>query len=490
MSGDDLVNDQREPRLWQALMPLAVLVAMLTAAVALFGSDSSYGPNQIGLLAAAGFAIAVGMSNGSSWKDFENAIAQSIAVSSNAMLILLMVGAVIGSWILSGTVPTLIYYGLELLHPSVFYAASCLICAVIGLAIGSSWTVAGTVGVALMGVAVGLGLNPAIAAGAVISGAYFGDKMSPLSDTTNLAPAVAGSELFDHIRHMAWTTLPSFALALLIFVALGLSADVSGNVQGPAALLASIDAQFAIGLHLLIPVIVVLGLAMRRASALPTLAAGAVIGLIFAAIFQGERVAELSTAFPGSSTTRAVAGLWQVLFSGYSGDSGNENLDALLNRGGMASMLNTIWLILCAMAFGACMERAGLLQRLIIGLLRGVRNAGSLVAVTVLTAFGVNLIASDQYLSIVLPGRLYRIEYERMGLDARNLSRATEDGGTLTSVLVPWNTCGAYMSATLGISTFHYLPYAFFNWLSPLIAIAMALAGFKLLRKGPASAAS
>ncbi|MDT0497436.1 Na+/H+ antiporter NhaC [Algiphilus sp. W345] len=490
MSGDDLVDELRVPSLWQALAPLAVLALMLVAAVALFGSDASYGPNQIVLLVAAGVAAAIGIANGLVWKDFEEAVGQSIAVSSNAMLILLMVGAVIGSWILCGTVPTLIYYGLQLLHPAVYYPASCLICAVIGLAIGSSWTVAGTVGVALMGVASGLGLSPAAAAGAVISGAYFGDKMSPLSDTTNLAPAVAGSELFDHIRHMCWTTLPSFTLALIGFTVLGLTTDLSGTAQGPEALLASIDTQFGIGLHLLIPVALVLVLAMRRVPALPTLAAGVAAGLLFAAVFQPERVADLGASISDNPGVRAVGGLWHALFDGYAGDSGNANLDELLNRGGMSSMLNTIWLILCAMAFGACMERAGLLQRLIVGVLRGVKTAGALVAVTVLTAVGVNIVASDQYISIVLTGRLYRIEYERVGLDPRNLSRAIEDGGTLTSVLVPWNTCGAYMTATLGVSTFHYLPFAFFNWLSPLIAISMALAGFRLLRKNSASAAS
>lgn len=482
MSTGDPSESVRQPSLLQALAPLLVLVLLLVAAVALFGSDASYGPNQIVLLLAAGVAIAVGQYNGIEWKAFEQSIGQSIAVSSNAMLILLTVGAVIGSWILCGTVPTLIGYGLQLLHPSIYYPASCLICAVIGLSIGSSWTVAGTVGVALMGVASGLGLNPAIAAGAVVSGAYFGDKMSPLSDTTNLAPAVAGSELFEHIRHMMWTTLPSFGLALLAFAALGLTADVAGSVNGPQSLVASIESQFSVGLPLLLPVLLVLFMAMRKIPALPTLAAGALLGSVFALWFQPQRVAELGAAYADGGAAQAVAGVWHALFAGYSGESGSADLDELLNRGGMGSMLNTIWLCLCAMAFGACMERAGLLQRLIVGLLSGARSAGSLVAMTVLTAFGSNVIASDQYISIVLTGRLYRLEYARFGLDPRNLSRATEDGGTLTSALVPWNTCGAYMAATLGVSTFHYLPYAFFNWLSPLIAIAMALAGFKLLR--------
>lgn len=471
----------RPPSLLQALLPLAILIALLATGVGLFGDEATYGANQISLLLAGGVAAAVGIRNGLRWSDFEAAIAHSVSLSTSALLILLMVGAVIGSWMLSGTVPTLIYYGLQWLSPAAFYPASMLICGVVGLAIGSSWTVAGTIGVALMGVAAGLGLNPAIAAGAIISGAYFGDKLSPLSDTTNLAPAVAGSDLFAHVRHMLWTTLPAYALALLIFTGIGLRQAVSdAQIDATGAYVTAIGAQFKLGVHLLLPVLLVLVMAMRRVPALPTLAAGAASGLLMAVLFQPAQVHAMGAA--ENPAWASLIGLWKVLYAGYNGASGNVQLDELLNRGGMISMLNTVWLILCAMMFGACMEKAGLLQRLVAGLLARVQSAGTLVAMTVLTAFGVNVIASDQYISIVLPGRIYRLEYARHGLDPVNLSRACEDGGTLTSVLVPWNTCGAYISGTLGVATLSYLPYAFFNWLSPLIAISMALAGFKLLR--------
>jgi Na+:H+ antiporter, NhaC family len=483
--GDDgAMSELRTPRLWQALVPVALLIVLLGVSVALFGEDASYGANQIALLVCAGVAAALGMRNGLSWSAVQEAIVRGIAISTGALLILLMVGAVIGSWILSGTVPTLIDYGLALMHPSVFLPTSALLCAVAGMAIGSSWTVAGTLGVALMGVATGLGVNPAAAAGAVISGAYFGDKLSPLSDTTNLAPAAAGSELFAHIRFMGQTTLPAFALALLGFAVLGWGADPDGAAD-TAAFRSTLAAQYAMGPHLLLPLLLVFVLAARRVPALPTLAAGTVLGLVMALLFQPARVLE-NAGIDGATWQQMTAGAWRALFDGVSAESGNAEVDELLNRGGMASMLNTVWLILCAMTFGACMEAAGLLQQLVVSLLTGIRRAGTMVAVTVLTAFGINVLASDQYIAIVLTGRLYRLEFERLGLDPLNLSRAVEDGGTLTSALVPWNTCGAYMAATLGVATFSYLPYALFNWLSPLIAIGLALLGLRLLKQRPA----
>jgi NhaC family Na+:H+ antiporter len=451
--------------------------------VRLFGDGASSGPNQIALLLAAGTAMLIALRNGLAYVDMQQAVVKGVSLATTAIFILLAVGALIGTWVLSGTVPALIYYGLQLLHPSWFYPAVCLICAVVGLAIGSSWTVAGTVGVALMGVAVGLGLDPAIAAGAVISGAYFGDKMSPLSDTTNLAPAAAGSELFAHIRHMAWTTLPAFALALVIFTAIGLRQTGAGDTTALAPLLAGLDARFDIGLHLLIPLVVLLWMAMRKMPAFPTIAIGALLGAVFAVLFQREAVLALAGVNSDNPVMQLIGGAWRALFDGYQADSGDDTMDSLLNRGGMASMLNTVWLIVCAMAFGACMERAGLLERLVEQILRAVRGPGSLVVATILTAIGVNVIASDQYIAIVLPGRLFKLEFDRQGLEPVNLSRAIEDGGTMTSALVPWNTCGAYMAATLGVATLDYLPYALLNWLSPLIAMAMAIAGFKLLRR-------
>jgi NhaC family Na+:H+ antiporter len=340
-----------------------------------------------------------------------------------------------------------------------------------------------------MGVAGGLGMDPAITAGAVISGAYFGDKMSPLSDTTNLAPAAAGSELFAHIRHMAWTTLPSIVLAVIGFAIIGWKATAGGDVAGVGDLSAEMGKHFQLGLHLLIPLLVVLLMAAGKVPALPTVLVGALLGAVFAAIFQPEAVSALA----GDGVSGGVAllkGAWMALFGGYKLESGVEAVDSLLSRGGMASMLNTVWLILCAMAFGAVMEKAGLLERLIRSVLVAAKSAGSLVAATLVTAFGTNVITADQYISIVLPGRLYRSEYAKRGLAPVNLSRALEDAGTLTSPLVPWNTCGAYMAATLGVATWDYLPYALFNLINPLLALVLAFAGFKILRIAAEQAAS
>jgi len=338
----------------------------------------------------------------------------------------------------------------------------------------------------LMGVAQGLGLDPAIAAGAVISGAYFGDKMSPLSDTTNIAPAAAGSELFAHIRHMLWTTVPSIILALILFTIVGLGetpnttqANSFGDLSG------SLEKHFNIGLHLLIPLVVVFILALKRFPAYPTILIGALLGAVFAIIFQPEATIKLANNAELSRLMSLVSGSWMSLFSGFKIETGNTALDELLSRGGMASMLNTVWLIMCAMAFGAAMEKAGLLERLIRSVLKAARTTGSLIVATLVTSFGTNVLAADQYIAIVLPGRLYRSEYEKRGLAPENLSRALEDAGTITSPLVPWNTCGAYMAATLGVATFDYAPYAFFNLLNPVIAGIMAYAGFKILHLKP-----
>ena len=476
-----LPDHAHPPSLLQALLPLVVLVALLATGVALFGSDAAFGANQIALVLAAAVATLVGWRNGLTWDELQDGIVQGVGVATGAIFILLAVGALIGTWILSGTVPTLIHYGLLLLDPAWFYPAACLLCAAVAMTIGSSWTTAGTIGVALMGVAGGLGMDPAITAGAVISGAYFGDKMSPLSDTTNLAPAAAGSELFAHIRHMAWTTLPSITLAVIGFAIIGWNATASGEVAGVGDLSAEMAKHFQLGLHLLVPLLVVLVMAARKVPALPTVLVGALLGAVFAAIFQPDAVRALAGDGVGGGVA-LLKGAWMALFGGYKLESGVEAVDALLSRGGMASMLNTVWLILCAMAFGAVMEKAGLLERLIRSVLAAAKTAGSLVAATLVTAFGTNVITADQYISIVLPGRLYRSEYAKRGLAPVNLSRALEDAGTLTSPLVPWNTCGAYMAATLGVATWDYLPYALFNLINPLLALVLAFAGITILR--------
>ena len=472
----------RTPSLFQALLPLIFLAASLATGVYLFSDSASSGANQVSLMLAGAVAAIIGIRNGLSWDDIQEGMVDGISLAIGPIFILLAVGALIGSWILSGTVPTMIVYGLKLLHPSYFYPAACLICAIVGLVIGSSWTVAGTLGVALIGVAQGLDMSPAVTAGAVISGGYFGDKISPLSDTTNIAPAAAGSALFPHIRHMLWTTVPSIVIALLLFTLMGLgeARDVA-EVNAFGNLPQVLGEQFALGPHLLIPMVVVFALAIGGFPAYPAILIGALLGAVFAVIFQPAAVLQLAGNEDLSRPMALLAGAWTSLFNGYQGQSGVAAVDDLLSRGGMASMLNTIWLIICAMGFGAVMERAGLLERMIRSVLKAAKSAGSLIAATLGTAIGANIVAADQYMAIVLTGRLFAPEYERRGLAPVNLSRALEDGGTITSPLVPWNTCGAYMAATLGVATMDYLPYAFFNLIGPLVAVISAYAGFKIL---------
>ena len=473
----------KQPTLFQALIPLVALVIMLASSVYFFGEDSSYGPNQIALWIAAGIACIIGFKNGFSWEQIEKGIQEGISVALGAMLIILAVGSLIGTWLLSGTVPTLIYYGLELLNPGLFYAASCIICGIIALSIGSSWTTAATIGVALMGDASGMGLDPAIAAGAIVSGSYFGDKMSPLSDTTNLAPAVSGTELFAHIRYMGYTAGPAFIISVTIFLFLGLNADSSVSLEKLNQMQSLLDNTFNVGWAMLVPLGVLLFLAATRKPALPTVFFGALLGGVWALIFQPDMVQQMAG---GNDTFLAhLKVIWLAMSDGTTVSTGSTNLDSLLSGGGMSSMLNTLWLILSAMTFGAVMEKLGLLKRFIQGMLKSAKSVGSLITGTLFTCFGANVLTADQYMAIVLPGRMFKEEYQRRGLDPRVLSRTLEDSGTLTSALIPWNTCGAYMFSVLAVSPLDYGIYAFFNYLTPLIAIVLAYTGWTILRREP-----
>lgn len=469
----------REPSYLQALLPLLALIIMLASSVWLFGDDSSYGPNQIALLVAAAIATLVAFRNGYSWDYVQQSITKGISVALGAILIILMVGALIGTWLLAGIVPTLIYFGLELLSPHWFYAASCLICAIIALSIGSSWTTAATIGVALMGVAAGMDLSLAVTAGAVLSGAYFGDKMSPLSDTTNLAPAVSGTELFAHIRYMSWVAAPALVIALLIYLVMGFAGSNDADLSGLVAMQDQLQMLFNINVFMLIPLLILFGLAVAGQPALPSIFIGALLGAVWAVIFQPERVADMAGA---EGLFAAFQTAWQALADGTSVSSGDERLDDLLSGGGMSSMLNTVWLVICAMTFGAVMEYTGLLHKLLRGVIGMIRSTASLVATTILTAFGTNVLTADQYMAIVLPGRMFRAEYRRRGLDPRVLSRSLEGGGTITSPLVPWNTCGVFMFGVLGVSPLAYAPYAFFLLLVPVIGILYAVFDFRILR--------
>ncbi|MGH8193318.1 MAG: Na+/H+ antiporter NhaC [Woeseiaceae bacterium] len=475
----------RTPSLLEALIPVVSLILLLSLAVYLFGSDAVAGPTQIVLIAGTVIASIIAICNGHKWADVQVAIVEGIGTAMGAILILLAVGALIGTWLMSGTVPSLIYYGLELLNPQFFFAACCLICSIASLATGSSWTTAGTLGVALIGVALGLGLSPAISAGAIVSGAYFGDKMSPLSDTTNLAPAVAGSELFDHIRHMAWTTGLSYLIAMILFLALGFGVDVEAAGGSMLTLRTTLESSFNITPWALIPLVVVLYLAVRKAPPLPTILAGALLGGVVAVILQPDVVLAFANSPDLSVPLAMTKGVWLALGDGYVSTTGIAAIDELLTRGGMSSMLTTIWLILTALAFGAVMEHAGMLLRLIQSTLRAAKSTGSLVATVVLSCIGMNIVAADQYISIVLPGKMFKAEFQRRNLDPRNLSRILEDSGTLTSPLVPWNTCGAYMSATLGVATLAYLPFAFLNLINPLVSIVYGYTGFTIKKLDP-----
>ncbi|GAB5562554.1 MAG: Na+/H+ antiporter NhaC [Synoicihabitans sp.] len=422
-------------------------------------------PVQIPLAAATVVAGLMAWRMGATWGEIQRGMVGGISQAMGSILILLMVGVLIGVWIASGVVPMLIVWGLKLMSPSYFLVATCLICAVVSLVTGSSWTTAGTVGVALIGVAQGLGVSLAMAAGAIISGAYFGDKMSPLSETTNLAPGVVDVDLFDHIRHMVFTTGPSLLIALVLYALLGWGQE-GGDSNGAelSQFIAGIEASTSPSLWLLLPPVVVLGLVMFKMPALPALIAGVVAGGVAAIALQGVGFAELLL----------------VAYDGFSATTGDAAVDDLLTRGGMSSMYGTVGIVICALTFGGIMERSGMLACIAEAILRVARTRGGLVASTLSTSLGINLVAADQYLSIVVPGRMYRPAYERMGLHPKNLSRCMEDGGTITSPLIPWNSCGAYMFATLGVFPLAYLPFAFLNLINPLVSLVYGYTGWTM----------
>lgn len=468
-----------------SLAPIALLVLMLSASVALFGPDASYGPNQAALIIASAATMLVGWRRRVSWQATQEGMVGAITVSIMPMMILLSVGALIGSWIISGTVPGMIYYGVQLLDPGFFYAASAIICALASLSLGSSWTVAGTLGIGLMGIATTYSLSPAITAGAVISGAYFGDKLSPLSDTTNLAAASVGVDLFEHIKNMLWTTLPAFFAALLIFSFIGIEdATTPDNI---AAIRSALAGQFTISPWVLSPLVLMLGLIYFRVPAYPSILMCTLSGTLYAAAFQTDVVRALALAAHPNSPAPLIQGLWMALFSGYQSPEGMGEISKLLDRGGLASMLNTIFLILTAMTFGGMLDSTGILRQLLDQVLRGVKRTGDLILATVGGGFITNALAADQFLAITLPGRLFTRAYDDRGLNRLSLSRTLEDSATLTSVLIPWNTCGAFMTATLGVATFEYAPYAFFNLICPALAVIF---GYLMIAQPRVEAAS
>ncbi len=479
----------QKPTLFQALIPILFLIVALFINVGIFGDSALDGSNQILLILSGAVGALVALKLGMKWADIQQGVVKTISSAMASIIILLLIGSLAGTWLLSGVVPAMIYYGLQILNPTIFLFAACIVCAIVSVATGSSWTTAATVGIALIGIGKALGVHEGMIAGAVLSGAYFGDKMSPLSDTTNLAPAMAGTDLFTHIRYMAYTTVPSISIALIIFLILGFMQGGSGSVGETDAILTAISSKFNINGWLFIVPAVVVFLIVKKMPAIPAILIGALLGGVFALIFQPDIVKSVAD-WQGSSTEVTFVGLMKSLYGEISIITGNAMVDELLTSGGMYGMLNTVWLIISAMIFGGVMESSGLLKRIAESVMTRVRSQGSLVATTAGTTIFFNGTASDQYLAIVVPGRMYADMYKEKGLAPENLSRTLEDSGTVTSCLFPWNTCGAYHSGVLGVATGTYLPYAFFNLISPLMTITFAYLNIKIrkLKDNPEAA--
>jgi NhaC family Na+:H+ antiporter len=444
-------SKQRDPHVWEALISLVSLVAGISVSIIVYGADPHI-PMLLGVFVAAVMAWKAGFE----WEVVQDGMLKGIANSLQAIVILSIIGILIGIWILSGVVPTLLYYGLKILHPKIFLPATVLICSVCSLATGTSWGTTGTLGIALIGIGKGLGFPLPVVAGAVLSGAYFGDKMSPLSDTTNLAPAMVGTDLYTHIKHMAYTTGVSYGLTLIIEVILGFFyGGGAGDVAGVNQILTTLDNKFNINVLFLIPPLLVMVCAYRKVPAIPGITMGVLSAAVLGIIFQGNSYGDLLSAGYG----------------GYTSNTGVEAVDSLLTKGGFSSMLYAISIVICAMMFGGIMEHTNQLKVIVNKILQKAHSSGALITATVLTAVGANIVLCDQYMAVVMAGRMYAQAYPDRGLHPKNLSRAVEDSATVTACLVPWNSGGAYQSATLGVATIAYLPFAFFNWLSPLVTL-------------------
>ncbi len=460
-----------------ALIPVVVLIGFLAVVITLFGSDSLDGGSQVALL--MGTAVCMCISIGIyrvPWKKFEAQLKQTVGEVSVTLLILLCVGMLSGSWMISGIVPTLIYYGVQVMSPQFFLICTCVICALVSLLSGSSWTTIATIGVALLGIGHVLGLSEAWTAGAIISGAYFGDKMSPLSDTTILASSATGTDLFTHIRYMTLTTTPTFLITITIFLFAGFG-NVSDVKLQVGEFTDGLSQTFHISLWTLLVPLLTGVLIARRVPSLIVLFLSSIMAGIVALILQPHILTEIGGGL--------VRGLAMTYYGATAIDTGNASLNELVSTGGMAGMLNTIWLILCAMCFGAAMVASGMIGSLTQVIVRFVRSRASLVASTVGTGIFLNITTGDQFISIVLNADIFKQAYRTKGYESRLLSRSCEDSATVTSVLVPWNTCGMTQSTVLGVPTLTYLPYCFFNLISPLMSILIALIGWRIYRAAP-----
>jgi Na+:H+ antiporter, NhaC family len=477
----------RPPTLIDSLIPVVALIFLIGLTIALFGTDATGGPLQVALFTSAAVAALVAFKNGHSTAKVRDAAIGGITSALGAVFILLAVGALIGAWNMAGTIPTVVYYGVGLLSVTWFYPVTALICGLVGLAIGSSWTTAATLGVAFVALAPLLGADPAITAGAVISGAYFGDKMTPISETTVLVPSVVGGVTTqEHVGAMIWTSGPAIILALVGFAILGIVTPAADVVFDPAAAQAALAGEFWISPLNLLPLILLVILSLRRAPPFLSIFGSALFAAVLACFTQAPVVSAFVDRPDAGPVETSLVAIYSVMANGFVSNTGNETIDALFSRGGMDSMLTTIWLVLGALSYAAIMEDAGFLERLIRPVLARATSTGRLIASVIGTCIGLNIIAGDQYVAIVMPSRIYRLEFARRGVAPRMLSRAVEDSGTVTSPLVPWNSCGAYMAGVLGVATIAYLPYAFFNLLSPLISLLYGFSGFRIEHIPPA----
>ena len=462
----------------ESLFPIVLLIIFLTFNVYVYGDDAMGGSNQFILLLGAAAGIGLGIFKGFKFSNMMSQVAENLKSVTGAIVILLFVGALSGTWLISGIIPSMIYYGLNILHPSIFLPACLIICAIISIATGSSWTTSATVGIALIGISKAIGVPVEMSAGAIISGAYFGDKLSPLSDTTNLAPAISGSDLFTHIKYLTITTIPTITISLIIFVILNFYMVSSGTTDN-TVLLEAINQTFNITpLIFIVPLIVII-LIIKKTPPIIALFTGTILGAIFAIIFQQDILTQLS-----NSSSLTFDGAYSAIINSITIDtnieSGNSELNDLFKSGGMFGMMNTIWLVISAMVFGGVMESIGALKTITTSLLNLGKSTFSLFASTAGSCLAINLTTSDQYLAIVIPGKMYEKAFKEKNLAPENLSRTLEDTGTVTSVLIPWNSCGAYQSGVLGVSVIDYFFYAIFNWLSFFMTLIVAGLNYKI----------
>ena len=472
---------KKQPTFLLALLPIAILIFLLTINVVVLGSDAISGANQIALLLAAGVAGVISFRLGYSWEEIESSIVKSISSAMAAMLILLAIGSLSGTWLLSGIVPAMIYYGLKILNPTIFLFAACIVSGIVALATGSSWSTVATVGIALLGIGKSMDIPEGVIAGAILSGAYFGDKMSPLSDTTNLAPAMAGTDLFTHIKYMVYTTVPTLLITLVIFFIWGFTLDTTGATADSSSVLLALESKFNLNPILFIVPVLVIVMIVKKVPALPALLVGALLGGIAAIIFQPQIIAQIS-GIEGDYLKASFIAVMNAMTTSINIQTNDPMITELLTAKGMSGMLNTIWLILCAMIFGGVMESSGLLKAIAEQIIKFAHSTGSLVASTAATCIFFNFTASDQYMAIAVPGRMYADTYRKRGLKPEVLSRTLEDSGTVTSVLIPWNTCGATQANVLGVATMVYAPYTFFCLISPLMTILQAYLNIKIRR--------